>query len=117
MDKTSGRQDRVVELLDEAVLDLANIDNSTATTWGTAQAERYDEFLTNEMLVLAEDPSLGQRLEQHPDYRSFVAKQNKGRWTHGHRILYREIPAGIEVARILHTAMNWEALLMVLEDT
>jgi len=46
-------------------------------------------------------------VEQRPGYRVFTAKYSKRRTAHGHRILFREIDGGIEIIRLMHTAMYW----------
>ncbi|MFZ4508405.1 MAG: type II toxin-antitoxin system RelE/ParE family toxin [Fimbriimonas sp.] len=106
MEGDPRRPDRVVALADEALLDLANIDNTTATTWGEAQADRYTSFLTVEMRALAVAPETGRRIEGREEYRTYLARFSGSRWSHGHRILYREIEGGIEVIRILHSRMD-----------
>jgi len=75
--------------------------------WGAAQAERYLAFLDDVFNRLVEFPMLGTIVDQHPEYRSYLAKFSRKKSAHGHRIFYRPIEGGIRVIRILHTAMNW----------
>lgn len=103
----SDRTHRLIQFTDGAVADLAGIDNTTASMWGEAQAERYLAFLREVLATLAQEPSLGNVVDQRPDYLVYTAKYRKRRTAHGHRIFYKEIDGGIEVTRILHTAMYW----------
>lgn len=98
---------RIIQFADAATLDIASIDNSTAAMWGPRQADLYVEFLQDEVLKIATSPEIGRDTEQFPGIKSYVAKLKRRRQSHGHRIVYREIPGGIRVIRILHTAMQW----------
>jgi len=106
-EETSRHQERVVLFAENALLDLAGIDNSTASMWGEGQAERYLSFLRETLSILAAEPGIAPIVDQRPDLRIFTAKYRKRRTAHGHRIVFREIENGIEVLRILHTAMYW----------
>jgi plasmid stabilization system protein ParE len=107
MDDRPEETQRVVLFTEAALLDLAGIDNATAVMWGVAQAERYLAFLDDVFNKLVDLPTLGIIVDQHPEYRSYLAKFNRRKSAHGHRVFYRPIPGGIHVIRILHTAMNW----------
>jgi toxin ParE1/3/4 len=88
----------------EADLDLSTIYNYTVRVWDIDQAERYVQFLKSIILGLADDPRLGRPIADRPGLRSHVARWKRAK--HGHRIVYEEIPNGIFILRILHTAMN-----------
>lgn len=105
-DRSSGN--RLIEFADSATIDLASIDNATASTWGEAQADRYLEFLQEVIYDLANHPTNGKPAAQFPGLRTYVAKIRRKRASNGHRIVYREISGGIRVIRILHTAMQWQ---------
>jgi plasmid stabilization system protein ParE len=75
--------------------------------WGEVQAERYLGFLRELFATLAEKPSLAATIEERPELLIFTARYRKRRTSHGHRIIFREIDNGIEIIRILHTAMYW----------
>jgi plasmid stabilization system protein ParE len=112
MDDHTERKAHCIVLFAEAALaDLSNIDNTTATMWGEAQAERYLGFLRETFTVLAAEPRIAAIIEERPDLLIFTAKFRKRRSAHGHRIIFREVDGGIEVIRILHTAMYWPDLL------
>jgi plasmid stabilization system protein ParE len=105
-----GQQIRkcIVELTESAVLDLASIDNATASNWGEEQANRYTAFLQETIQSLAIRPEVGNVPSAFPELRTYVARLSRKRQSHGHRIVYRTIEDGIRVIRILHTAMQWE---------
>ena len=107
MDESQDFSHRVIELTTAAAYDLASIDSATAVTWGEAQANRYVGFLRELFSNLAMEPTLGTSLEDFPGVLMHVAKFNRRRSSHGHRIFYREIDGGIRIIRILHTAMQW----------
>lgn len=111
MEKDSERPDRVVRISDAALLDLANIDNTTAAHWGNVQASRYTAFLTETLRELAHYPRLGRTVIERKGIFTYIAKYRKSRWAKGHRIVYVEVPDGIRVIRILHTSMNWQDYL------
>lgn len=101
----------MIEFSEAAALDFAGIDNSTAQQWGDAHAERYITFLREIFASLAQEPKIGVPIDRRSGFLMFVAKYNKRRGTHGHRIFYTEIESGILIIRILHTAMNWSEIL------
>lgn len=111
MEKDPQRSNRIVRISDAALLDLANIDNTTAAQWGGLQADRYTAFLSETIRELAQHPKLGREVMERPGIFTFVAKYRKSRWAKGHRIVYVELPDGIRVIRILHTSMNWQDYL------
>ncbi len=99
---------RLILFTEGALADLANIDNTTAAMWGEVQAERYLGFPSGDAFTpLAEQPKMASIVDQRPEYRVFTAKYRNRRAAHGHRIFFREIENGIEIIRILHTAMFW----------
>ena len=108
MDESTDRPaHRLILLTAGALADLANIDNATAAMWGDAQADRYLGFLGEMFSILAHNPKIAAIVEQRPGYLVFTAKYSKRRSAHGHRIFFREIDGGIEIIRLLHTAMYW----------
>ncbi|MBX3119789.1 MAG: type II toxin-antitoxin system RelE/ParE family toxin [Fimbriimonadaceae bacterium] len=100
--------ERLVLLTEAAMLDLASIDNATASNWGDEQANRYTAFLQETLQSLATNPSIGRTIQQYPELMMYLAKIRNRRSAHGHRIVYRQISGGIRIIRILHTAMQWE---------
>lgn len=106
-DQTERSAHRLILFTEGALADLASIDNATASMWGETQAERYLGFLRETLYELAGEPRIAPLIEQIPDLRIYTAKFKKRRSAHGHRIVFREIDGGIEVIRILHTAMYW----------
>lgn len=107
MEENSPTKSRVIEFSQSAALDFAGIDNATAQQWGDAQAERYVAFLRETLTRLAQQPDLGAPVQDRPGSLVFLAKYNKRRSAHGHRIFFEETENGILILRILHTAMNW----------
>ena len=88
-----------VEFSLEAVHDLEGIDEYTAATWGTAQAERYGEELDLALRRLSLSPDLGRsRNTTAPVLRSFPVAQ--------HVAFYVHRKAKIIVLCILHRRMN-----------
>jgi len=108
MAEDSERPDGIVTFTDEALLDLAEIDNSTAVLWGPTQADRYIKFLIQNCRQIAENPTNAPRIKRFPDYRCFLCKYSNKRWSHGHRIIYKEVPDGIEIIALIHTASDIE---------
>lgn len=107
MEEIENSGARLIRLSEDAVYDLASIDNATATTWGETQADRYLGFLQEVFSYLSQEPLLGSPVVDRPNIFVFIAKYRPRRSAHGHRIFYREVTGGIEVLRVLHTAMNW----------
>ncbi len=111
MEENSRSGIRVIEFSEAAALDFAGIDNATAQQWGDVQAERYIAFLRETFAHLAQESTLGMPVGGRPGFLVFIAKYNRRRSAHGHRIFYSEIENGILIIRILHTAMNWPDIL------
>ena len=88
-----------------ADLDFSATYNYTEQVWNVEQAERYALFLKTHMLEIAQHPSKGRPVANRPGLRSYVVRWKRAK--HGHRIVYEEIPSGIFILRILHTAMTW----------
>jgi toxin ParE1/3/4 len=88
-------------------LDLISIYQYNEVIYGAGHAERYLDFLDSQMQFLADHPGSGRTVEQRPGVRVFVARVRQRRSAAGHRVFYREMANGIEVIRVLHTAMNW----------
>lgn len=104
---TSSR--RIVIYSPEAERDQLGIFIDTARQWSVAQAKRYSEFLLTTAQQLAEQPAVAPLVPNQEGVRCYVARWKNARG--GHRIFFEEIPEGINVIRILHTAMNWEEQL------
>jgi toxin ParE1/3/4 len=69
-------------------------------------ATRVLQLINDKFKFLADNPTLGPaRPDIAPDVRYFVVGS--------YLILYREIPAGIEVVRVLHGARNLTAIFDV----
>jgi plasmid stabilization system protein ParE len=77
----------------------------TAHTWDLDQADRYDGFLAQSFRDLAERPEIGQAVEERQGLRCFVVRWPGAQY--GHRIIYAVTENGIDIVRVLHTAMNW----------
>jgi len=83
-----------------ALADLESIDDYTVRKWGTEQADRYLAMLWATFERIAQAPTRWrQRPDIHPDCRICTA----GR----HAILYRIREENIEIARVLHDAMDF----------
>lgn len=91
--------------------DLISIYLYNSTSYGELHADRYLRFLEDEMARLAKRPELGKHVQDFPGISVHVAKVTPKRTAHGHRIFFREVDMGIEIIRILHTAMNWPSWL------
>ena len=82
-----------------AEIDLSEIWNFTAQTWGETQAEKYLNNLEARFSDLASAPSKGrQRNDIDLNYRSF----HEGK----HIIFYRPYENVIAIARVLHESMD-----------
>ena len=100
--------DRLIQFTIAATLDLASIDNATASIWGPRQADVYSEFLQDVINHIANDPNIGRDAARFPGLKTYVAKSSRHRSANGHRIVYRATQDGVRIIRILHTAMQWE---------
>lgn len=108
MEKSDRRgRDRLVAFLDRADQDLSFAYTMTLDRWGKTQAELYLDFLLEVCQELAKSDVRGQKLESDPTLLVYVARFSQKRMSHGHRIFYREVSEGIEVVRVMHTAMDW----------
>lgn len=105
-ESSQSRSARIVRLAEEAEADLSAIYDYSAQLWGIAQADSYDEFLAEVMQGLAENPQIAPLSRDLKNTRIYVARWKNAR--QGHRIFFIETAEGIIVARILHTAMNWQ---------
>lgn len=86
-------------LAPEAGEDLLDIGRYTAEIWGEAQSERYLDGLSEAFDRLAVTPGTGRsRDEIRPDLLSVVRGS--------HVIWYRQVPAGIEILRVLHARQS-----------
>ena len=77
------------------------------TTYGEVAAEGYLRFLEAKLQSIANDPRIGSTVEDFPGVFAFLVRVRPRRGKHGHRVFYKRTDSGIEVIRILHTAMNW----------
>jgi plasmid stabilization system protein ParE len=96
---------RLAVLSPKAALDLSANHIYTTEQWDFEQAEKYTEFLKAAIRQLAERPDRGNPVAGRPGTFEHVVEWKRAR--HGHRIVYQQVPEGIYVLRILHTAMNW----------
>lgn len=88
----------------EAEDDLAAIWRWTRAQWSPAQADAYNDLLTDAMKMLADDPARGQS----------VSDVSAGLWRRrceGHVIFYRPATHGIDVVRVLHGRMDFPSHL------
>lgn len=67
------------------------------------------EFLSEKMHEILAQPELGAIPVERPFARMYLAKWPGAK--DGHRIFYREDAQGIFVLRVLHTKMDWMALV------
>lgn len=100
---------RVAFISPEAEHDLTDIHDGTAEFWGDEQAKAYSDFLLDAAQKLADAPTTAPLVPNFAGVRVYVAKWKNAR--QGHRIFFKETAQGIEVVRVLHTAMNWQAHL------
>jgi len=79
--------------------DMAGIWLYSAQTWGVDRADAYIRALTDAMILLVEDPSLGASCENiRPGYRK--------RLSGSHAIFYRQGRDAVVIVRILHQNMD-----------
>ena len=101
------RRHGIIEHTSGSRADLIMIYVYNHASYGEAAADRYLRFLEEKLQVLAHDPRLGRMVEEYPNVHSFMIQVRPRKGKHGHRVFYRPTETGIEVIRILHTAMNW----------
>lgn len=81
--------------------DLLPIGEYTLANWGREQARLYLTELATEFKQLSLSPAAGRlRVEIDDSVRSFQVRH--------HIIFYRQTKMGIEIARVLHQAMDLE---------
>ena len=81
--------------------DLEDIWVYSAQRWGTDQAEDYIRLLQNAIETVAEEPRRGRACgEVRKGYRRYPAGS--------HVLFYRNVKAGIDIVRILHSRMDFE---------
>jgi len=102
-----GRRDRLVHYLPLADEDLSFAYAMTRERWRKTQAEKYLDFLIQSCQEIADGAVQGHKLDGNPLISMSVARFSSKRMSHGHRLFYREVEGGIEIVRILHTAMDW----------
>lgn len=81
-----------------ALDDLNGIYDYTAKTWGVAQAERYARLLQAAIERVADDPTLGQPIDERTGFFRYIAEK--------HLILYAVEADAIRVVRVLHQRMD-----------
>ena len=104
MDNESAKPKRLVQFGNLASQDFSDNYDHSAFHWGIDQAERYSKFLQDAAARAAEYPESGKKVENYPEFRAIFVKWPKSKY--GHFLIYRIIPEGIYVLRILHSAMN-----------
>ena len=91
-----------------ARLDLIEIADYTVDTWGLEQADRYMDSLEDCFKQLVRVPGMGRPCNQiRPGYRRIEHEK--------HIIIYRAVPGGVFISRILHQRML--PSLQVFEDS
>jgi toxin ParE1/3/4 len=89
------------KLTEAAKKDLREISAHTKKTWGKGQEKAYREAIRAALRVIAKTPKIGQKRDELTEgLRSFPVAH--------HIAYYLEKGDGIEVARILHPAMDRE---------
>ena len=94
----------IVEYGRLAAIDFAANHDATAHMWGVEQAERYSDFLQESADFIALNPNVGRKVVGHPTAEALLVRWPKARY--GHYIVYRRLPSGIHIMRILHSAMD-----------
>ncbi len=92
------------KLTEAAKMDLRGISAYTKKTWGKEQEKAYREIIRTALRVIAKTPEIGQKRDELTEgLRSFPAGH--------HMAYYVERRGEIEVARILHPAMDREGTM------
>ena len=68
-----------------------------------ARADTVTDAILDACLRLADTPGMGTALQDVPGWRSYSVK--------GYLILFRPIPVGVEIERVVHGARDVEAFL------
>ena len=87
-----------------ARLDLLEIWDRNAETYGADHADRYVAFLTERTERLATDHSWGRLLPGRPGLLYVALRKGRG---HGHLVFYRVTETTVEILRYQHTAQDW----------
>jgi toxin ParE1/3/4 len=81
-----------------AEADLKSIVGYTMKTWGETQTVRYNQDLKDSFLLLFQNPSIGRSCDS--------IQTGLRRFEMGKRvIIYRTMPYGIRIVRVLHQQM------------
>ena len=94
------------KLTEAAKMDLRGISQYTKKEWGKDQEKVYREIIRTALGVIAKTPKMGQKRDELAEgLRSFPVGQ--------HIAYYVERKGKIEVARILHPAMDSEKAMKI----
>jgi toxin ParE1/3/4 len=84
-----------------ARIDIQDIYDYSAATWGIEQAEDYIRLLQSAIETVAEEPRRGRPCDElRRGYRKYAVGS--------HVLFYRAVDAGVDVVRILHGGMDFE---------
>ncbi len=91
---------------ESAQKDLKEIWRWNAKTYCLNHADKYIEQLKTKICILESDPHRGTAIIEYQDLRGLLIKKRNSK--HGHMAFYKINQSTIYIARILHTAMNWQ---------
>jgi toxin ParE1/3/4 len=84
-----------------ARVDIEEIYDYSAATWGIEQAEDYIRLLQSAIETVAEEPRRGRPCDElRKGYRKYAVGS--------HMLFYRAVDAGIDIVRVLHGRMDYE---------
>ena len=105
-EESGSTGERIVIYSRASRMDIASIHLYNASRYGEEHADRFVEELTNAIEEILETPLVGRPVAQRPGIRIMVFKSTRRRSAHGYQVFWKSVARGIEVVRILHTAMD-----------
>ena len=98
-----------VRITAKASRDLDSIWQWNATAYGPAHADRYIEFVLEEIMGLCTKYELGRLVKSRPSTRSYQVRKGSAR--HGHVAIFRIVGETLEVLHVFHSAQDWRKRL------
>jgi plasmid stabilization system protein ParE len=97
--------ERIVIYSRASRMDIASIHLYNTNRYGEEHADLFVEDLMDAIEDILDDP-VGRPVAQRPGIRVMVFKSTRRRSAHGYQVYWKSVARGIEVVRILHTAMD-----------
>lgn len=105
-EESGAAGERIVLYAVGARIDIASIHLYNASRYSDEHADRYIDQLTAMVESLLTDPGQSRPVADRPGIHVAMFKSTRRRAAHGYQVFWKPVAQGIEVVRVLHTAMN-----------